>query len=119
MSVGDTVLVQQEKVIKFTTPLNASPHKVMSKTANSVIVESPTEACYTRNMTRVKKNRIMDTLAEQDKTLGAENSTEFETQPTVTQAPDQGITAPPDIHKTIRLYRVRRAPLKMSDYVIN
>ncbi len=32
VDIGDTVLVQQEQVEKFTTPFNTTPHKVESKT---------------------------------------------------------------------------------------
>ena len=100
VAVTDTVLVQQEKVNKFTLPFKATPHKVVSEIGNRLSAESLTGARYIRNMTCVKRYRISDTcetLTEQDGTLGAENSTGCETQPTVTQAPDQGITVPPDI----------------------
>jgi len=55
VNVGDTVLVQQEKVDKFTTPFNPIPHQVVSKTGNQVTVESPTGAKYTRNTTHVER----------------------------------------------------------------
>lgn len=44
VDVGDKVLVRQEKVDKFTTPFNKTPHTVISKNGNKVTVESPTGA---------------------------------------------------------------------------
>ncbi|KAJ8352968.1 hypothetical protein AAFF_G00126820 [Aldrovandia affinis] len=55
VEVSDTVLVRQDKVDKFTTTFNATPHKVVSKTGSHVIVESPAGARYERNSTFVKK----------------------------------------------------------------
>lgn len=61
VNVGDTVLVRQEKVDKFTTPFNPVPHQVMSKAVNQVIVESPTGARYTRNTPYVKRFNTNET----------------------------------------------------------
>lgn len=61
VNVGDTVLVQQEKVDKFTIPFNPVPHQVVSKAVNQVIVESPTGARYTRNTTFAKRFNTNET----------------------------------------------------------
>jgi len=45
----ETVMLQQDKVDKFTKSFDASPHKVVSKTGNQVVVESPTGVRYYRN----------------------------------------------------------------------
>ncbi|KAJ8411636.1 hypothetical protein AAFF_G00164440 [Aldrovandia affinis] len=61
VEVGDTVLVRQDKVDKFTTTFNATPHKVVSKTGSHVIMESPAGARYERNSTFVKKYQTTET----------------------------------------------------------
>lgn len=55
IAVGDRVLLRQDKIDKFTTPFNATPHPVVRKARNQITVESPTGAQYTRNTTFVKK----------------------------------------------------------------
>ena len=55
VNVGDTVLIQQERENKLTTPFSPVPHKVVSKTGNSLIAESPEGVRYQRNTTHVRK----------------------------------------------------------------
>ena len=55
VQVGDQVLVRQEKKDKFSTPFNPSPFQVVSKTGNSVVVESQGGTQYSRNTSHVKK----------------------------------------------------------------
>ena len=55
VQVGDQVLVRQEKKDKFSTPFNPSPFQVVSKTGNSVVVESQGGTQYSRNTFHVKK----------------------------------------------------------------
>ena len=55
VSVGDQVLVQQDKQTKMTTPFNPTPHEVTAKKGNSLIVQSPDGASYSRNTTHVRK----------------------------------------------------------------
>ena len=55
VSVGDTVLLRQDKTEKFSTIFNATPHKIISRTGNKAGVESPTGARYARNSTFAKK----------------------------------------------------------------
>ena len=43
IAVGDQVLVRQERKDKFWTLFNPTPHRVVSRTGNSVIVEAPGE----------------------------------------------------------------------------
>ena len=40
ITVGDQVLVRQERKDKFSTPFNTTPYRVVSKTGSSVIVEA-------------------------------------------------------------------------------
>ena len=44
--VGDTVLLRQDKTDKFSTTFNATPHKIISRTGNKVVVVSPTGVYY-------------------------------------------------------------------------
>lgn len=77
VDIGDTVLVQQDKRDKFTTQFNTTPHKVVSKTGNQVVVETPTGARYHRNTTHVKKYVTRETNEEhygQDSTPEREES---------------------------------------------
>ena len=55
VSVGDQVLLKQDKTDKFTTTFNKTPHKIISKDGNNVVVQSPSGATYSRNTTFVKK----------------------------------------------------------------
>ncbi len=44
IEVGDQVLVRQDKTDKFITTFHSTPHKVMHREGNSVIVQSPAGA---------------------------------------------------------------------------
>ena len=55
LQVGDQVLVRQEKKDNFSTPFNPSPFQDVSKTGNSVVVESQGGTQYSRNTSHVKK----------------------------------------------------------------
>lgn len=55
VQVGDQVLVRQEKKDKFSTSFDPSPFQVVSKTGNSVVVESQGGTQYSRNTSHVKK----------------------------------------------------------------
>ena len=52
--VGDQVLVRQEKKDKFSTPFAPTPFQVVSKTGNSVVVESQGGTQFSRNTSHVK-----------------------------------------------------------------
>ena len=55
MTVRDQVLLKQDKIDKLSTTFNKTPHKVISKDSNNVVVKSPSGAMYSRNTTFVKK----------------------------------------------------------------
>ena len=55
VEIGDSVLVKQPKVNKFTITFNPEPYTVVKKTGNSVVIESPEGAQYSRNTTHVRK----------------------------------------------------------------
>lgn len=52
---GDQVLVQQEKKNKLTTRFEPNPYTLVNKHGNSLIVQSPGGAQYSRNASHVKK----------------------------------------------------------------
>ena len=49
VSLGDQVLMKQDKKDKLTTQFNPVPHTVIEKTGNSVVVEAPSGATCSRN----------------------------------------------------------------------
>ena len=55
VSPGDKVLVKQERQNKLSIPCAPEPHEVVTKTGNSVIIESPEGVQLKRNTTHVKK----------------------------------------------------------------
>ncbi|XP_014667482.1 PREDICTED: uncharacterized protein K02A2.6-like [Priapulus caudatus] len=55
VDVGDKVLVRKEKTNKFSTTFDPVPHTVVSKFGNSLVVEAPNGAQYSRNTTHVRK----------------------------------------------------------------
>lgn len=63
IQVGDRVLVRQEKKDKFSTPFNPTPFQVVSKTGNSVVVETPSGTQYSRNTFHVKRCRVDDLVS--------------------------------------------------------
>lgn len=71
-SVGDTVLLRQDTTDKFSTTLSLTPHKIISKTGNKVLVEYPTRAQYVRNTTFVKKHEGLK--SEEGETQGAKDT---------------------------------------------
>ena len=54
IELGDEVLVQQDKTNKLSTAFNLNPLKVVSKTGNSLVVESPIGNQCSRNTSHVK-----------------------------------------------------------------
>ena len=52
---GDTVLLGQERKNKLTPTFRPEPYRVLDKSGNSVVVESPDGVQYKRNSTHVKK----------------------------------------------------------------
>lgn len=54
LAPGDQVLVKQERKNKLSTPFAPEPYNVVTKTGNSVVVESPEGVQLMRNTTHVK-----------------------------------------------------------------
>ena len=55
VSPGDKLLVKQERQKKLSTPCAPGPHEVVTKTGNSVIIESPEGVQLKRNTIHAKK----------------------------------------------------------------
>ena len=55
LAPGDKVLVKQERKNKLSTPFAPEPFDVVTKTGNSVVMESPEGVQLMRNTTHVKK----------------------------------------------------------------
>ena len=84
ISPGDKVLVKQERQNKLSTPFAPEPHKVVTKTGNSVVIESPDGVQLKRNNTHVKKYEERIVGQEEKTTLPidlepTESATEQET----------------------------------------
>ena len=65
ITVGDQLLVSQERKDKFSAPFNPTPYREVSKTCNSVIVEAPGGNQYsiTRNTSHVKRFMVDDPVS--------------------------------------------------------
>lgn len=120
VDIGDTILLQQDKVDKFTTPFNSTPHKIVSKSGNQVVVESPTGVRYRRNTTHVKK---FETQENKQEHLGQENTPEMEVKEinkqseTDTQTPQEGAQGL-EMPMLTRPQRVKKTPQRLSDFVL-
>lgn len=114
VDIGDTVLVQQDKVDKFTTPFNPTPHRVVNKTGNQVVVESPTGARYHRNTTQVKKYNTLETKEGQG--APEENALSEETD-TNTRTPEEG-DREPERPIIARPRRAKKTPARFRDFVV-
>jgi len=55
VEAGDEVLVKQDKTNKLSTAFNPNPFKVVSKSGNSLVIESPAGNQYSRNTSHVKR----------------------------------------------------------------
>ena len=60
VQVGDQVLVRQEKKDTFSTPFAPIPFQIVSKTGNSVVVESQGGTQYSRNTSHVLNICVRD-----------------------------------------------------------
>ena len=84
ISPGDKVLVKQKRQNKLSTPFASEPHKVVTKTGNSVVIESADGVQLKRNNTHVKKYEERIVGQEEKTTLPidlepTESATEQET----------------------------------------
>ena len=122
--MGDQVLLKQDKTDKFTTAFNKTPHKVISKDGNNVVVESPSGATYSRNTTFVKKYYTEDSAPqsssktqitwtedeERENTQDTESNTEAHTRVSTPKPATPARYERP--HRQIKL------PQRLTDFVI-
>ena len=140
IELGDEVLVQQDKTNKLSTAFNPNPFKAVSKTGNSLVVESPTGNHFSRNTGHVKQYiREGDPTPQQGSDSVSTPPTPQKEldpvpspyQPTVTEStagrldrgecPDlqENVGAAPEPSRNLRPQRTRRLPERLRDYVVN
>ena len=108
LSPGDKVLVKQDRQNKLSTPFSPEPHEVVTKTGNSVVIESPEGVQLKRNTTHVKKYERLPLEQEENTPLPVDIA------PTESEA-QQGTTESPVL---LRPTRVRKLPEKFKDFVM-
>ena len=108
LSPGDKVLVKQERQNKLSTPFAPEPHEVVTKTGNSVVIESPNDVQLKRNNTHVKKYEERIVRQEEKTTLPVDlEPTESVTEQETAKFP-----------VLLRPSRVKKLPEKFKDFVM-
>lgn len=117
IEVGDQVLVRQDKTDKFSTTFHSTPHKVVHRDANSVVVQSPTGAKYARNTTFVKRFHSVEApkVSFEDKCAQELSCAETQEEFKMNCEPDLRGSPTPN---TGRPQRQIKLPEKFRDYVI-
>ena len=127
VEVGDEVLVQQDKTTKLSTAFNPNPFKVVSKSGNSVIIESSSGSQYSRNTSHMKQY-----LKEKDSPTRQESEVLTAPAALATDTPTTGLLnskehfdsqecseTKSETPSTSRPQRTRRLPERFRDYVVN
>ena len=114
VALGDEVLLKQDKTDKLSTTFNATPHKVIAKSGNSVVVESPSGARYNRNTTHLRKFVPRD--VEPTSSVPEQSEETEVTMDTPVSVTNGDIM---DTHAdSPRPTRMRKTPEKLKDYVL-
>ena len=108
LAPGDQVLVKQERKNKLSTPFAPEPYDVVTKTGNSVVVESPEGVQLMRNTTHVKKYE--ETSQNPEETTPLLDVTD----PMKPEAEQEKPSSPVMTRPT----RVRRMPERFKDFVM-
>ena len=108
LAPGDQVLVRQERKNKLSTPFAPEPYDVVTKTGNSVVVESPDGVQLMRNTTHVK--RYEETSQNPEETSPLPDVTD----PVKPEA-ERAILSSPAM---TRPARVRKLPERFKDFVM-
>ena len=133
---GDTVLLRQERKHKLTPTFRPEPYRVLDKSGNSVVVESPDGVQYKRNSTNVKKFLERSNAPECEMSLSppiSNSATERQAQPSVNETDEHsgethtqtvlGSAAEPDSVKdtatACRPIRSRTLPARFKDFVMS
>ena len=122
VQVGDEVLVRQNKTNKLDTNFNATPHTVVSKAGNSLVVQSPAGVRYSRNTTHVKQyiqpeaplvpeliNPEVVSQPVNDVAGGSQEALPMPQTPKVTPVPLTPVARP---------QRTRQTPARFADFVL-
>ena len=114
VDLGDHVLVRQERQNKLTTAFCSTPHTVVSKSGNSLIIEAPSSAQYSRNTSHVKRYQEPPVLAESLPLV-----TETGNSPVVANPTDVPNVPSHTEHNVVELrpQRVRTFPQKYDDFI--
>ena len=128
------------KTNKLSTAFNLNPSKVVSKTGNSLVVESPVANQYSRNTSHVKQyiregdpttqqgSNSVSTPPTPQQDLDPVPSPTISTIPESTaglldrgECPDlqENAGAAPEPSRNLRPQRTRRLPERLRDYVVN
>ena len=108
LAPGDQVLVKQERKNKLSTPFTPEPYDVVTKTGNSVVVESPEGVQPMRNTTHVKKYEETSQNPEETTPLL------YVTDPVKLEAERETLSSPVMTRPT----RVWRMPERFKDFVM-
>ena len=108
LAPGDQVLVKQERKNKLSTSFAPEPYDVITKTGNSVVIESPDGIQLMRNTTHVKK------YEETSQNPGETTSTLDVTDPVEPEAEREKLSSP----VVTRPIRVRKPPERFKDFVM-
>ena len=108
LSPGDKVLVKQERQNKLSTPFAPEPHEVVTKTGDSVVIESPDDVQLKRNDTHVKKY--------EERIVGQEEKTTLPVDFEPTESATEQETAKFPV--LLRPSRVKKLPEKFKDFVM-
>lgn len=118
---GDQVLMRQDKTDKFTTTVHSTPHKVVRKEGNSVVVQSPTGVKYARNTTSVKKFLSAETpIVDGDMICAQEPSYDKKEKRSSDECREISETfqGEEQIPKPCRPQRLTKLPERFRDYVV-
>ena len=127
VEAGDEVLVKQDKTNKLSTTFNPNPFKVISKSGNSLVIESPEGNQYSRKTSHVKRYITEGDPASQQESdvLATPASLPAEEQATgplnseVYLDTPESVGAKSETLSTPRPQRTRRLPERWRDYVVN
>ena len=132
ISVGDRVLLKQNRENKLDTVFHPNPHIVREKKGNSVVVESNEGVQYRRNVTHVKPfhERARNGSHNAKDQEPNQNQADLEPSPIVTQPVRQDseiLDQDPNLEThfkspeitSSRPVREKKTPIRLKDYVLN
>ena len=134
IELGDEVLVQQDKTNKLSTAFNPKPFKVVSKTGNSLVLESPTGNQYSSSHVKQYIREGDPTPQQRSDSVSTPPTPQQELdpvpspyQPTIPEStaelldrgecPDlqENVGAAPERSRNLRPQRTRRLPERLRD----